>query len=50
MTPGTSALFAMTADPTVDRMVEELNDYEPKVVSTSFSREQEDRLRAAFAK
>jgi uncharacterized membrane protein len=39
----------MTTDATVDRVVEELKGYEPEVVTTNLSREQEERLRAAFA-
>jgi uncharacterized membrane protein len=49
VTPGTSALFALTSGETVDRVVEELKEFRPEVVTTNLSREQEDRLRAAFA-
>ena len=49
VTPGTSALFALTTGETADRVVEELKEFRPEVVTTNLSREQEDRLRAAFA-
>jgi uncharacterized membrane protein len=49
VTPGTSALFALTTGETADRVVEELKEFNPEVVTTNLSREQEDRLRAAFA-
>lgn len=49
ITPGTSALFAMTGEATVDRVIEELKEFRPEVVTTNLSQEQEDRLRAAFA-
>lgn len=49
ITPGTSALFLLTANEVVDRVVPELKQYQPEIVSTNLSKEQEDQLRAAFS-
>jgi len=46
--PGTSALFLMTANAVVDRVVEELKGREFELVSTNLSKEQEEELRSAF--
>jgi uncharacterized membrane protein len=46
--PGTSALFLMTANAVVDRVVEELQGREFELVSTNLSNEQEEELRSAF--
>ena len=46
--PGTSALFLMTANAVVDRVVEELKGREFELMSTNLSKEQEDELRSAF--
>ena len=46
--PGTSALFLMTTNAVVDRVVEELKGREFEIVSTNLSIEQEDELRSAF--
>lgn len=48
VTPGTSALFLMTANAVVDRVVEELKQYQFEIIATNLSQEQEDQLRAAF--
>ena len=46
--PGTSALFLMTTNAVVDRVVDELKGREFELVSTNLTREQEDELRRAF--
>ena len=48
VTPGTSALFALTSGATEDRVIEELKQYEFEIISTSLSTEQEQKLREAF--
>jgi uncharacterized membrane protein len=48
--PGNSALFLMVRDATPDRVMDELRGYQGvTVLSTSLSKEAEDRLREAFA-
>jgi uncharacterized membrane protein len=50
VTEGTSALFALTSGATaVDRVVDELRQYDFEIVSTNLTEEQEQRLREAFA-
>ena len=46
--PGTSALFLMTTNAVVDRVVEELQGREFELVSTNLSKEQEEELLSAF--
>jgi uncharacterized membrane protein len=46
--PGTSALFLMTTNAVVDRVIEELKGREFELVSTNLTKEQEDELRNAF--
>jgi uncharacterized membrane protein len=47
--PGNSALFLLVDDVTPDRVMDELKDFEGvKVIRTSLSKEQEQRLRDAF--
>jgi uncharacterized membrane protein len=46
--PGTSALFLMTTNAVVDRVVEELKGREFELVSTNLTKEQEEELRTAF--
>src|SRR3954462_4898260 len=48
VTPGTSALFALTSGATEDRVIEELKQYDFEIISTNLPREQELRLREAF--
>ena len=48
VTPGTSALFALTSGATEDRVIEELKQYEFEIISTNLPAEQEQRLREAF--
>ena len=50
VTPGTSALFLMSANAVVDRVVKEFEDLKDvELISTNLSEEQEAQLRAAFA-
>ena len=46
--PGTSALFLMTTNAVVDRVVEELKGMPFELVSTNLSKEQDEELRRAF--
>ena len=48
VTPGTSALFALTSGATEDRVIEELKQYEFEIISTNLPEEQEQKLREAF--
>lgn len=47
--PGTSALFLLVAKATPDKVIAEVKEFRPRVLKTSLSQEQEDRLRAAMA-
>jgi uncharacterized membrane protein len=49
VTPGTSALFLLTSDAVVDRVREQFPVEDAELISTNLSKEQEDRLREAFA-
>ena len=50
VTPGTSALFALTSGATApDRVIDELRQYDFEVISTNLPEEQEKQLREAFA-
>ncbi len=49
VTPGTSALFLMSANAVVDRVAKELEDVHAELISTNLSEEQEAQLREAFA-
>ena len=48
--PGTSALFLMTTDTVVDKVIEEFEGFSDHgtLIHTNLSNEQEDKLRAAF--
>jgi len=48
VTPGTSALFALTSGATEDRVIEELKQYDFEIISTNLPSEQEQKLREAF--
>src|SRR4051812_28172312 len=48
VTPGTSALFVMTSDVVVDRVLDEFKDTGATLISTNLSNEQEAKLREAF--
>lgn len=48
--PGTSAMFMMVASSTPDRVLDEIRGHgQVKVLSTSLSKESEEKLREAFA-
>jgi uncharacterized membrane protein len=49
VTPGTSALFALTSDEVFDSVAAEFRDANAELVRTNLSDEQEARLREAFA-
>jgi uncharacterized membrane protein len=50
VTPGTSALFALTSGATApDRVIDELRQYNFEIISTNLPEEQEKQLREAFA-
>jgi uncharacterized membrane protein len=50
VTEGTSALFALTSGATaVDKVVDELKQYDFEIISTNLPAEQEQKLREAFA-
>lgn len=46
---GTSALFLLVAKATPDKVIAETAAFNPRILRTSLSKEQEDRLRAALA-
>jgi uncharacterized membrane protein len=47
--PGTSALFLLIAKATPDKVIAETREFQPRILQTSLSQEQEDRLREAIA-
>ena len=49
VTPGTSALFVMTSNVVVDKAIDEFKDSGATLLSTNLSKEQEEKLREAFA-
>ncbi len=49
VTPGTSALFALTSGAVVDRVAEAFKGVQGQVISTNLSSEQEAQLREMFA-
>ncbi len=49
VTPGTSALFVMTSNVVVDKVLDEFKTTGASLMSTNLSKEQEGRLREAFA-
>jgi uncharacterized membrane protein len=49
VTPGTSALFLLSANAVIDKIKPALADLNPQLISTNLSTEQEQQLRAAFA-
>jgi len=50
VTPGTSALFALTSGATApERVIDELRQYDFEIISTNLPEEQENQLREAFA-
>jgi uncharacterized membrane protein len=48
VTPGTSALFALTSGAAEDRVIEELKQYDFEIISTNLPEEQEQKLREVF--
>jgi uncharacterized membrane protein len=49
VTEGTSALFLMTSDAVEDRVVEAMKKSKFEIIATNLSKEEEGKLRAAFA-
>ncbi len=49
VTEGTSALFLLTSGATVDKVVEAFKGIDFELISTNLSKEEEDKLREAFA-
>ena len=49
VTPGTSALFVMTSNAVVDKVLDEFKESGATLLSTNLSKDQEDKLRQAFA-
>ncbi len=49
VTPGTSALFALTSDAVIDRVREAFAGHEPELLETNLSKEQEEQMRKVFA-
>ncbi|WP_433298813.1 DUF1269 domain-containing protein [Pseudonocardia sp. CA-142604] len=49
VTPGTSALFAMTQDAVTDRVVDAFRGTRAELISTNLSADQEAKLREAFS-
>jgi uncharacterized membrane protein len=49
VTPGTSALFALTSDAVPDRVAEAFRETQAELISTNLSAEQEARLRETFS-
>jgi uncharacterized membrane protein len=48
VTPGTSALFAMTSSAVTDRVLDNFRGTRAELISTNLSAEQEAKLRQAF--
>src|SRR5262249_51520901 len=49
VTPGTSALFVMTSDAVMDRVIPAFEEDRPELIQTNLSAEDEANLREAFA-
>jgi len=49
VSPGTSALFLLTSNVVLDKVVESLKGMDFELIRSNMSKEQEDKLRAAFA-
>lgn len=49
VTPGTSALFVMSSGAVVDRVIDAFKGMEAEILTTNLSKDQEDKLREAFA-
>jgi uncharacterized membrane protein len=50
VTEGTSALFLMTSDAVLDRVVDGMKDLEFEIIATNLTKEQEEKLREAFGR
>jgi uncharacterized membrane protein len=48
VTEGTSALFLMTSEAVMDRVVDAMKDAQFEIIATNLSKEQEQKLREAF--
>jgi uncharacterized membrane protein len=48
VTPGTSALFLLSSDAVMDKVLEAFGDLKPQLIQTNLSNEEEAKLRAAF--
>jgi len=48
VTEGTSALFLMTSEAVMDRVVSEMKNVKFEIIATNLSKEQEQKLREAF--
>jgi len=48
VTEGTSALFLMTSDAVMDRVVERMKSFQFEIIATNLSKEQEQKLHEAF--
>jgi uncharacterized membrane protein len=48
VTEGTSALFLMTSDAVLDRVVDGMKDLKMEIIATNLSKEQEQKLTEAF--
>ena len=46
--PGHSALFLLVRDVTPDKVLDEVKQFDPKILRTSLSAEDEAKLKAAF--
>jgi uncharacterized membrane protein len=49
VTEGTSALFLMTSGAVLDKVVEAMKELDFEVIASNLSKEQEEKLREAFA-
>ena len=49
ITEGTSGLFLLTSDAVVDRVIDEMKSTNMELITTNLSKDQEDKLREAFA-
>ncbi|WP_440948076.1 DUF1269 domain-containing protein [Methanosarcina sp. T3] len=48
VTEGTSALFLMTSDMVEDKVADAMKQFKFEIIATNLSKEEEDKLRAAF--
>jgi uncharacterized membrane protein len=48
ITPGTSALFVMTSDAVMDKVMDEFGKLNPELIHSNLSAEQEEKLREVF--